>query len=160
MTYVILGSQRQMESVLLPSPDPFWLAHDALREIILLDITEELKLWSRIKMKNEKVKIKSRRSGQPSVDPFDPAKVDRTKGPWEQISKLELILVLSLRGAKGPGLYWSSRIINLCDRIKMPGRKNSRLQCQKVRSERLSLLRNLYVNLQGLCQALSERAFV
>lgn len=43
MAYVILGSQRQMESVLLPSPNQFGLAHDALREILLLDIKEELK---------------------------------------------------------------------------------------------------------------------
>lgn len=38
MAYVILGSPRQMESVLLPSPDQFGLAHDAIRERILLDI--------------------------------------------------------------------------------------------------------------------------
>ena len=29
MAYVILGSQRQMESVFLPSPDQFGLAHEA-----------------------------------------------------------------------------------------------------------------------------------
>jgi len=38
MAYVILGSQRQMESVLLPSPDQFGLAHDALRERIFPEI--------------------------------------------------------------------------------------------------------------------------
>ena len=46
-----------MKSVLLPSPDQFGLAHDALRERILLDITEELKLWSRIKMQKQNEKI-------------------------------------------------------------------------------------------------------
>lgn len=57
MAYVILGSQRQMESVLLPSPDQFGLAHDALRERIFMDLTEELKLWSRIKMQKQKEKV-------------------------------------------------------------------------------------------------------
>lgn len=30
-------------------------------------------------MKKQNGKVKSRRSGQPSVDPFDPENVDRTK---------------------------------------------------------------------------------
>ena len=46
-----------MESVLLPSLDQFTLAHDALRERILLDIKEELKLWSQIKMQKQNEKV-------------------------------------------------------------------------------------------------------
>jgi hypothetical protein len=42
MAYVILGSQRQMESVLLPSPNQFGLVHDALRERILMDRSDRI----------------------------------------------------------------------------------------------------------------------
>ena len=46
MADIIIGFQRQMESILLPSSDQFRLAHDALRERIFLEIfktNEELK---------------------------------------------------------------------------------------------------------------------